>query len=82
MIFQIVAIHDRALDAYQQPFIVRALGEAIRAFQDALNKQESPMHNHPDDYDLFHIGNYDDHTAQIESIKPQQIAIGKQLKVN
>jgi hypothetical protein len=82
MIFQIVAIHDRALDAYQQPFLVRAIGEAIRAFQDAINKPESPMYAHPDDYDLYMIGTYNDESAKItQAAEPQQIAIGKQLRI-
>lgn len=82
MIFRLLAIHDRALDAFQQPFTVRALGEGIRAFQDAVNDSNTAMHKHPDDYDLYEIGTYDDHTAKIDQHdKPQQIAIGKQLKI-
>lgn len=82
MKWRLLSIHDRALDAFQQPFAVRAIGEGIRAFQDAINAPNTPMNGHPDDYDLYEIGHYDDHDATvIQEGKPLQIAIGKQLKV-
>lgn len=79
MIYTVVAIKDRALDAFQGIFNVRAEGEAIRAFQDAINKNENPMHMHPEDYDLYVLGTYDDNTGTITPATPKQIAIGKQL---
>lgn len=80
MRYILVAIRDRAIDAFQPIFNVRATGEAIRAFQDALNKPDNPMNTHADDYDLYSLGTFDDDTGQITvHTKPEQIAIGKQL---
>lgn len=80
MKYLLVSIRDRAIDAFQPIFNVRAPGEAIRAFQDALNKPDNPMNAHADDYDLYSLGTFDDDTGQITiHAKPEQIAIGKQL---
>lgn len=81
MIYKMLAIKDRAIDAFQPIFCVRAIGEGIRAFQDAINKQDNPMSAHCDDYDLYHIGDFDDTTGAISRPhQPEQVAIGKQLK--
>lgn len=82
MKLEIVAIHDRAADAFGRPISVNALGQAIRSFQDEINRpaENNEMNRHPDDYDLFHLGTYDDNTGELTSLEePKQIAIGKQL---
>lgn len=81
-ILQIVSVRDRAADGYGRPIFVPALGQAIRSFQDELNRQapDNEMNRHPDDFDLYHIGEYDDATGEIKPMPPKQIAIGKQLK--
>lgn len=80
MRLMIVAVRDRALDAYLRPFFVNALGGAIRGFQDEINRADGEMFKHPDDYDLYHLGDWDDETGQFTSQQPKQIAIGKNLK--
>lgn len=85
MIRQIVSIYDRAADAFGPPAFVPALGQAIRNFQDEINRAapDNSMHNHPDDFDLFHLGTYDDSTGKFHNLEePKQIAIGKQLKTH
>lgn len=80
MEFQMAAIRDRSIDAYRsvQPF--RAVGEAIRYFQDAIqNPQSGAMHQHPDDFDLYLVGTFDDNTGQLQPQQPVKIADGKNL---
>lgn len=76
---KILAVKDRAIDAFLQPFFTPALGAGIRAFQDEISNEQSPMHKHPDDYDLYHLGEFDTSTGEFSTIQPQQIAVGKQL---
>lgn len=84
MIYTIVSVHDRAADAYGRPIFVNSIGQAIRSFQDEINRphENNEMNRHPDDFDLFELGTYDEHTGKFENLKdgPRQIAIGKQLK--
>lgn len=77
---KIVAVHDRQLEAFMQPWYVTATGAAIRAFQDELNKADSPLKAHPDDYDLYLIGEWDPQTGKIYCPDtPTMLAIGKNL---
>lgn len=82
MKYLLISIKDRAVNAFQPLASVRAKGEAIRSFQDALNNpQNAQIHAHPDDFDLYLIGTFDDETGKIESNEPEQLALGKQLKI-
>lgn len=82
MKYQIVSVKDRAVDAYGRPIFTFTTGQAIRSFQDEINRadQNNEMHKHPEDYDLYLIGTFDDQTAELISQVPTQLAIGKQLK--
>lgn len=76
----IVSVRDRMLDAYMNPWYVPAKGAAIRAFQDELNNTQSPMSKHPDDYDLYCLGTWDESTGKFQQLpQPEQLALGKQL---
>lgn len=62
---KIVAVHDKALDAYLRPFTAPTTGVAIRHFQDEIANKESPMHTHPEDYTLHLLGDYEEDTGII-----------------
>jgi len=77
-VLKICTVRDRAVDAFGQPIFVNALGAAIRSFSDEINRTGSTFNQHPEDYDLYEIGEYNDQTAQIFPLNlPRQIAIGK-----
>lgn len=82
----IVAVHDRAADAFGRPIFVNSIGLAIRSFQDEINtpRENNEMNRHPDDFDLFHLADFDDSTGIFTNVPdgPKQIAIGKQLKTH
>lgn len=80
MIFNIYSIRDRAIDSYGRPFYMQTHAAATRAFKDELNREGSEMSPHPEDYDLFHLGSFNDATGEFITQQPQQIAIGKDLK--
>jgi hypothetical protein len=81
MIYKIVAIRDRAGDVFAQPIFVTNLGGALRSFADEINRkaENNQLNTHPEDFDLFEIGSYNDETAAIESQMPRQLAVGKDL---
>jgi hypothetical protein len=81
---QICAIKDRASDAFSQPMFMPSVGIAIRSFTDEINKQDenNNLFKHPDDFDLWHLGEYDDNGAKFVLFEdPVQLAIGKQVKI-
>lgn len=78
---KVCAVRDRAVDSFGQPIFVRAIGEAMRSFMDELNREGSPMGAHPEDYDLYHIGDFDDQTGLLIACTPvKMLAVGKDVK--
>lgn len=82
MKYKVVTVRDRGIDAFGTPFFVNSLGGAIRGFGDEVKRphsEERPnlMNKHPEDFDLYYLGEYDDDTGAFESLRPEQIAIGK-----
>lgn len=75
----VVAIKDRAVDAFMLPQFVAHVGAAVRGFSDAVNNKDSQFHGHPEDYDLFELGHFEDTTGLFEVGTPRQVAIGKDL---
>lgn len=81
MIYQLISIKDRALEAFMPLGNVRTEGEAIRVFKDMLSDPNTPQNKHPDDYDLYLLGTFDDQTGYIETeTKPRKLADGKTIK--
>jgi len=81
MIYHIVVVRDRAADVYAQPMFVTSIGSAIRSFGDEINRadQSNMLNAHPEDFDLFQLGTYDDSSGSFDVYSPRQIAIGKDL---
>lgn len=79
MKYLIVCVRDRAADVYGQPMHVTSLGGAIRSFGDEVNRADdgNMLYKHPEDFDLFELGTYDDSTGTYETFVPRQIAVGK-----
>lgn len=83
MKLKILAVRDRATDQYGTPMFLISTGQGIRSFTDEINKpnEDNLLNKHPEDYDLYEIGEYDTDTADFETSTPRQVAIGKDLKV-
>lgn len=60
----VFAIRDRAIDAFMNPFCAPSNGMAIRSFSDEVNRDDSPMNKHPDDYELYKLGVWDQDTGE------------------
>lgn len=76
----VYAVRDRAVDCFNQPFFSVARAAATRAFADEVNRQGSPSNSHPEDYDLYELGTYDDSSgALVPLTRPLQVAVGKEL---
>lgn len=78
MKMQIVCVRDIKADCFGQPNFVPNLGSAIRSFGDQCQDEKSGvLYQHPEDFELYNLGFYDDATAQFDLLaKPVQIAVG------
>lgn len=81
MNLKIFAILDTKANIFNQPFFMRSTGEAVRAFADLTNDPQSMLFKHPDDFRLFHIGEYDQELAQFNTLpKPEPIGSAAEFK--
>lgn len=82
MKLEIFAVRDRQLDAYMQPWCAQSKGQAIRMFTDEVNNKDGQLYKHADDYDLYHIGTFEQQTGVItmQGAGPQQVAIGANVQ--
>ncbi len=79
------SVKDRAADAYGRPMFVPSVGVAIRSFSDEVNRKDSEnqLFNHPDDFDLYELGEFDDNTGLfVLHEQPKLLSLGKQVKIN
>jgi hypothetical protein len=62
MIQVVVSVYDRASETFGRPVFVPAKAAAIRSFTDEVNRDDSAndLKRHPDDFDLYVLGNFDD----------------------
>lgn len=67
MKFKVVSVYDSQLELYSKPFFMQTRGTALRSWADSVNDPQSPFHQHPDDYTLFEIAEYDEETGRFEN---------------
>ena len=78
------SVKDRAADAYGRPMFVPSTGVAIRSFSDEINRADADnqLYNHPDDFDLFEFGEFDDNSGVFEiHEQPKLLSLGKQVRI-
>lgn len=73
----VFAVRDSVAGYFNPPFVTRSLGEAERGFTDAVRDPKHPFNAHPEDYELFQLGTYDDGTGMFEVGVPVSVAHGK-----
>ncbi len=82
MIQIIVSVKDTAAQAFGRPVFVPTTAVAVRSFRDEVNRPDSKedMAQHPDDFELYELGSFDDSTGKIECTEPRLVARAKDLK--
>lgn len=77
-----VAVKDLAVGAFMRPFFVQSRGVANRSFADEVNNAESPMNKHPEDYELYELGSFDEESGRLaehEDGAPVLLSRGKDV---
>lgn len=75
MKYKVCVIRDSAADVFGVPLFFGAIGQAVRAFSDRVqvDSKENPLFNHPQDFELFCVGEYDDVDASFECEVPRSL---------
>lgn len=83
MRYNLCAVLDAKLGEYAAPFTVRKTGEAIRSFGDAVAQPDpnNNMHKHPEDFTLWHVGDYESDTGEVINVVPRILASASEYVV-
>ncbi len=78
----IVSVKDTAAQAFGRPVFVPTVSVAVRSFRDEINRPDSKedMAQHPEDFELYELGSFEDATGVITVIEPRLVARAKDLK--
>lgn len=76
----ICTIHDTKAEVWGEPFYVMSNGQAVRAFADAARGNDTDIGKHPEDYNLYKIGEWDERTGAILAIEPVHLIAGANVK--
>lgn len=63
---KVFAIYDSKSEVYSKPLFTLTKGEMLRTFIDIANDQQTPICQHPEDYCLYYIGEYDELTGMLK----------------
>lgn len=66
---------------FAQPTIFANDNVAVRYFKDLCLNAGNVITNNPADFDLYHIGNFDEETGELDSIMPVFIVAGNSFAV-
>jgi len=65
MIYRCYSVRDLKAAAFAPPFFLGRDEVAVRTFSDALADPGHPMAAHPEDYQLFYLGEFNDETGRL-----------------
>ena len=81
MILFVVSVKDRAADVFNRPFFVPHRNVAVRDFTDEVNRvaADNQLNKHPDDFDLYLLGEFDDARGAVLNNEPQVLVRAKDV---
>lgn len=81
MIQKMYSIRDSKAEIFHPPFFNLTHGQAERNFTELVNDEKSTLSKHPEDFDLYYVGEYDDMTGKIQALDtPQHLCKAIQFK--
>lgn len=79
---KLYSIRDSKASAFNLPFFNKTHGEAERNFRELVNDEKSFPSKYPEDFDLYCLGSFDEHTGLLSPLDtPQHIAKAIAFKV-
>lgn len=78
---KIYTIRDQKGETFNTPFFQKTHGEAERSFKTLVNDGKSLVSQYPDDFDLYHLGDFAEESGIIKPLDtPQHIAKAVNMK--
>lgn len=70
---EIYSVRDVKADAHNRPFFVPNRAVALRALTDSILNADNDLAKHPEDYQLYYLGTYDDSTGTINAVPAEHV---------
>jgi len=81
MKLNIYSIYDDTAKAFMQPFFLHNHALAVRAFTDQVNSETpNSLSLHPEQFTLYHVGEFNDETGNLELREHQSLGKGISYK--
>lgn len=81
MVLKAYSVRDAKSEIFHPPMYKSTHGEAERMFHELVNDEKSTLNKFPEDFDLYHLGEYNDQTGIFSSLDtPQHIIKAVQVK--
>jgi hypothetical protein len=71
MIHKVFSVHDSKVKCFLQPFMMPNEQTAVRAMMDCVRDKGHAFNKHPEDYNLFYLGEFDEETGLYETVAPE-----------
>lgn len=83
MKYVVCAVFDKKSEVFGAPFYTVAKGQAMRNFQDTVNRNDpnNSLYAHPEDFDLYHLGEFDDSRGLFNCGEPTILMRGREVAV-
>lgn len=80
-VLYVVAVRDAAVHAFNRPFFVPTIGVAVRSFADEVNRKadDNQMFRHPEDFELWSLGVFDDETGEFQAAEKRCVSRAKDV---
>lgn len=82
MITNLFTIYDNKAAIYNTPFSQNNNAEAMRTFADMANDEKTTISKHPDDYDLYKIGEWNSNNGEVVGTDKTHLANGQDFIQN
>mgnify|MGYP000193081883 CR=1 FL=1 len=69
---KLFSLYDSVAEIYTKPFFIKSTPEAIREFTSEANNPQSKLYQHAQDFTVYEIGEYDEHTGEIQTCIPMK----------
>lgn len=78
---EIFSVYDAAATRYLEPFVAPTVDFAIRSFGEACSTEGHQFNKFPEDYILYHIGEFDGVSGNLKEALPRKVANALQFRV-
>jgi len=67
-VLRMFAVYDTKAEVYNTPFFFSTVGQALRAFKDLANDENTSVGKHPEDYRLVQLGSVDVRDGSVSGV--------------